>query len=103
MALIKKENICICEEYTDGQGSPKKLWRTIGELVTFDGANGQFQKVKLWGPGGFQDASVLEPRDNAQQAQQQQPPQQQGYQQQAPQQQPQQGYGQPPQGYQQNQ
>ena len=95
MAFIKKENICICEEYTDGQGQPKKLWRTIGEISTLEGQNGVFQKIKLWGPGGFQECSVLEPRDNSQAA----PPQQGGYNQQAPhQQQEPQNYQQPPQG-----
>ena len=87
MAFIKKENICICEEYTDGQGQPKKLWRTIGEISTLEGQNGVFQKIKLWGPGGFQECSVLEPRDNTQAAP---PPQQQG------------GYQQPQQNYQQS-
>lgn len=95
MAFIKKENICISDEYTDGQGNIKKLWKTIGEIATFSGDNGEFQKIKLWGPGGFTEASVLPPREDNQQQQAQQ--QQQGYQQQAPQQQ-----GQQQQNYQQN-
>jgi hypothetical protein len=60
MGLIKKENICISEEYTDRSGNQKKLWKTIGEIVTFEGDNGQYQKIKLWGAGGFVDASVFD-------------------------------------------
>lgn len=58
MSLIKKENICIAEEYTDRQGQNKKLWKTIGEIVTIQGNDGPYQIVKLWGPGGFVDAKV---------------------------------------------
>lgn len=96
MGFIKKENICISDEYTDGQGNIKKLWKTIGEIATFSGDNGEFQKIKLWGSGGFTEASVFAPKeDNQQQAPQQQNNNQRP-QQQAPQQQGQQ------QNYQQN-
>ena len=81
MGLLKKENICISEAYTDSQGNEKKLWKTIGEIVTFSGNDGPFQKVKLWGSSGFVDCSVFEQDKKDAPA-----PQQGGYQQQAPQQ-----------------
>lgn len=89
MGFIKKENICISEERSDGNG---KAWKTIGEIVTMSGNDGQYQFVKLWGPGGIVQASVFPPKeDNQQQGQQQ------GQQQQAPQQQQQPNYQQQPQ------
>lgn len=97
MSFIKKENICIGDEYTDSQGNEKKAWKTIGEIVTMNGNDGPYQFIKLWGPGGFTEAKVFAPRDDGQQ----QAPQQQGGYQQPQQQPPQQNYQQPPQtGYQ---
>lgn len=89
MSFIKKENICISEEYIDSQGNQKKSWKTIGEIVTMNGNDGPYQFIKLWGPGGFVEAKVFGQRDDNQQSAQQgyAPPQQQPMQQQAPQQQ----------------
>ena len=91
MSFVKKENICIGDTYTDSQGTEKKAWKTIGEIITMNGSDGPYQFIKLWGPDGFTEAKVFAPReDNQQSAQQQQAPRQN---QQAPQQnyQPQQG------------
>lgn len=85
--LIKKENISIViGEYTDQQtGQPKKQWRTIGELITMMGDDGQpYQFGKLWGAGGCVEVKVFEQDQNRAQNNMQQP-----------QQQPQQQYGQP--------
>jgi hypothetical protein len=39
--ILKKENITIViREYTDGQGNNKKVYKTIGELVTWQGDDG---------------------------------------------------------------
>jgi len=93
-----KENMTISiREYTDGQGNQKKVWKTIGELITWDDGSKSFE---LWGPTGSTKGNVFSKDDNnAQpnnQGQQQAPAQQGGYQQQAPSQQggfaPQQGY-----------
>lgn len=99
--LVKKENLTISiREYVDGQGNPKKVWKTIGELITWRGDDGQeYQSFEMWGPTGSTQGKVFEQKDNnqpQQQQQQQQQGQQSGY---APQQQqggfsPQGGYGQ---------
>ena len=84
--VLKKENLTISiREYTDGQGQTKKVWKTIGEMITWDDGK---QSFELWGAGGYVKGSVF--AQEQQQAPQQQP--QQGYQQPA---QPQQGYQQP--------
>ena len=87
--LIKKENITIViREYTDNQGQPKKVYKTVGELVTFMGDDGsQYQKGEMWGPSGSTSFSVFSQEERnqhqPQQPQYQQPPQ--GYQQPQPQ------------------
>tara|TARA_R110000751_G_scaffold81450_1_gene164424 strand:- start:309 stop:620 length:312 start_codon:yes stop_codon:yes gene_type:complete len=85
MAQVQnKENLTIAiREYTDNQGQTKKVWKTIGELITWDDGKKSFE---LWGPTGSQKGSVFEQNDNSNN--QQQAPQQQnnGYQQQQPQQ-----------------
>lgn len=64
MALVKKENICIAEEYTS-QGQVKKKWHRIGEIVTFsDDQGGTYQKVTLVGPHGVTNASVFEQNES---------------------------------------
>ena len=85
--LIKKEKISIViGEYQAQDGTTKKKRRTIGEMVTMMGDDGQpYQFGELWGAGGVSSFNVY-PVDDDQQ--QQQVPQQ-GYQQ------PQQGYQQP--------
>ena len=60
MALIKRENICIAEEYVS-QGQPRKKWHRIGQITTFSNEAGeQYQKVTLVGPHGVTQASVFE-------------------------------------------
>jgi len=92
MAQVQnKENMTISiREYTDNQGQTKKVWKTIGELITWDDGSKSFE---LWGPGGHVKGNVFEKQDNNQQ-QAPQPNQQQGFQQQ-------QGVA-PPQSFQQN-
>lgn len=92
--LIKKENMTIViREYTDNSGNPKKVYKTIGELVTFQGDDGSYyQKGEMWGPTGSTSFSVFSQEDRTQQPQQpqyQQAPQ--GYQQPQQPQQPQYG------------
>ena len=85
-----KENMTISiREYQDGQGQTKKVWKTIGELITWDDGSKSFE---LWGPTGSTRGNVFA-KDDQQGAQaqqqvgyQQQAPQQGGYQQQAQQQ-----------------
>lgn len=87
-----KENMTIAiREYTDNQGQQKKVWKTIGELITWDDGSKSFE---TWGPTGSTKGNIFAKDDNnaqAQQGQQQNQPQQ-GFQQ--GQQQSQQGYNQ---------
>ena len=78
MSFIKKENLTIViGEYNDQQGNPKKQYKTIGELVTMMGNEGQpYQFFKLWGPGGVTEGKVFDQQDNSQQQPAQSPPQQ---------------------------
>ncbi len=93
--VTNKQNMTIAiREYQDNQGQMKKVWKTIGEITTWDDGS---QSFEVWGPTGSTQGQVFDKQDNNQQQGQQQ---QGGYQQ--PQQQ--QGYGsQPQQGYQQPQ
>ena len=63
MAQVQnKENLTIAiREYTDNQGQTKKVWKTIGELITWDDGKKSFE---LWGPTGSQKGSVFEQNDN---------------------------------------
>jgi single-stranded DNA-binding protein len=83
-----KENMTIAiREYTDNQGQQKKVWKTIGELITWDDGSKSFE---LWGPTGSTKGNVFAKDDNNQQNNQQQVNQggyAQNNQQQAPQQQ----------------
>ena len=101
--FVKKENLTISTGEYEKDGQMKKEWRTIGELVTMFGDDGnQYQFFKLWGAGGVVEGKVFEQKQQSQQPQQQagfnQAPQQQ-----APQhgfnQAPQQRYNQAPPGY----
>tara|TARA_R110002020_G_scaffold248376_1_gene462367 strand:- start:4899 stop:5210 length:312 start_codon:yes stop_codon:yes gene_type:complete len=97
-----KENMTIAiREYTDNQGQQKKVWKTIGELITWDDGSKSFE---LWGPTGSTKGNVFAKDDSNQQNNQQQKGQQGGYQQQNNQQQGQQQQGnyQQGQGYRQN-
>ena len=80
-----KENMTISiREYTDNQGQQKKVWKTIGELITWDDGSKSFE---LWGPTGSTKGNVFSKEDNNQQAAPQQQQQQGGFQQQPQQQQ----------------
>lgn len=70
--FVKKENLTISiGEYTDNNGANKKQWRTIGELVTMIGDDGNpYQFFKLWGAGGVVEGKVFEQQDNNQGGQQ---------------------------------
>lgn len=78
----KKQNMTIAiREYTDNQGQIKKVWKTIGELTTWDDGS---QSFEVWGPTGATMGQVFDKQDNNQQQQtpqhqyNQQPQQQQG-------------------------
>ena len=74
-----KENMTIAiREYTDNQGQQKKVWKTIGELITWDDGSKSFE---LWGPTGSTKGNVFAKEDNNQQGQQQNNNQQQNNQQ----------------------
>lgn len=90
--VTNKQNMTIAiREYVDGQGQTKKVWKTIGELTTWDDGS---QSFEVWGPTGSTTGQVFDKQDNNQQPQQ---PQHGGYQQ-PQQQQPQGGYQQHQQG-----
>ena len=76
MKLLKKQSIKAQQRtYTDQQGAEKKVYRQIGELITFqdEQTGNTFQKVELYTMPGA-NISVFEME---QQAPQQQSPQQQ--------------------------
>ena len=80
MAQVQtKENMTIAiREYTDNQGQQKKVWKTIGELITWDDGSKSFE---VWGPTGSTKGNVFAKDDNnSQQPAQQsnQAPQKQG-------------------------
>ena len=71
MKLLKKESIKAMQRtYTDQQGAEKKVYRQIGELITFqdEQTGNTFQKVELYTMPGA-NISVFE-MENQQQAQQ---------------------------------
>lgn len=74
----KKENMTIAiREYTDGQGQQKKVWKTIGEMITWDDGK---QSFELWGAGGHVKGSVFaQDNNNGQASPQNQAPQNGGY------------------------
>ena len=75
--VAKKENLTIAiREYTNGQGETKKVWKTIGELITWDDGK---QSFEMWGPTGSTKGSVFSQDDNSSQSPQQ-PQQHGGYQ-----------------------
>ena len=81
--VAKKQNMTIAiREYTDNQGQTKKVWKTIGELTTWDDGS---QSFEVWGPTGSTMGQVFDKQDNNHQPQQHQAQQQQHSQ--APQQQ----------------
>ncbi|MBL4800184.1 MAG: hypothetical protein JKY50_22540 [Oleispira sp.] len=69
--VIKKENLTISiREYPDpqDQSKMKKVWKTIGELITWDDGR---QSFEMWGPTGATKGSVFSQDDNNQQGGQQ--------------------------------
>lgn len=60
--ILKKENIVIAiREYQDNQGQNKKVYKTIGELVTMMGDDGtSYQFGEMWGATGAQKFNVYE-------------------------------------------
>lgn len=93
--FLKKQNLTISTGEYEKDGQMKKEWRTIGELITMQGDDGQpYQFFKMWGSGGVVEGKVFEQQDRNQQGQgqQSQQPQQGGFQQ-DPQQAPQQQQG----------
>ncbi len=82
--VTNKQNMTIAiREYQDNQGQTKKVWKTIGEITTWDDGS---QSFEVWGPTGSTQGQVFDKQENNQQ----QAPQQQQQQQQTPQ-----GWGQP--------
>ena len=90
-----KENMTISiREYTDNQGQQKKVWKTIGELITWDDGSKSFE---LWGPTGSTKGNVFAKDDNNAQSQNNNQGQQQGgFNNQPQNNQPQGGYNQNP-------
>ena len=69
--VANKENMTISiREYTDNQGQTKKVWKTIGELITWDDGSKSFE---LWGPTGSTKGNVFAKDDQNNQQPQQQP------------------------------
>jgi len=81
--FVKKENLTIVIGEYQKDGETKKQYKTVGEIVTMIGDDGnQYQFWKMWGPSGVQEGKVFEQRDDnqqqnnnrVQQQNQQQPP-----------------------------
>lgn len=92
--VVNKQNMTIAiREYQDNQGQTKKVWKTVGEITTWDDGSMSWE---MWGPTGSTTGQVFDKQDNNQQQGQQQGGYQQPQQQyqQAPQQQYQQPQGQ---------
>lgn len=60
MSFVKKQNISIVVDEREG----KKYYKTIGELVTMHGNDGEYQFIKLWGAGGVVNAKVFDQTDS---------------------------------------
>jgi hypothetical protein len=75
--LLNKQNLVISAGEYQKDGATKKEWKTIGEIITMQGDDGQpFQFFKMWGAGGVVEGKVFEQQDRNQQPQQQAPMQQ---------------------------
>ena len=73
--VVKKQNMTISiREYQDGQGQTKKVWKTIGEITTWDDGS---QSFEVWGPTGSTMGQVFDKQDSNTNSNSQQPPQQQ--------------------------
>jgi len=63
--FVKKENLTISIGEYEKEGQTKKQWRTIGEIVSMIGDDGQpYQFFKLWGAGGVVEGKVFEQQEN---------------------------------------
>lgn len=94
--VVKRENIVIVIGEYQKDGQPKKKYRAIGEIVTYQNDDGSVSQFgEMWGPTGCTEFSVYEQQDRQQSTQNQQ-----AYQQ--PYQQPQQLQQQQPSGMQSN-
>jgi hypothetical protein len=63
--VVNKQNMTIAiREYQDNQGQTKKVWKTIGEITTWDDGS---QSFELWGPTGSTTGQVFDKQDNNQQ------------------------------------
>lgn len=59
--VVNKKNMTISiREYTNSQGQVKKVWKTIGEITTWDDGS---QSFELWGPTGSTMGQVFEKQD----------------------------------------
>lgn len=69
--LIKKENLTIViGTYNDSQGNEKKRYKTIAELITMRGDDGnEYQFGEMWGPHGVTKFNVYSQDDNNNQQQ----------------------------------
>ncbi len=68
-SFIKKEKLVISTGEYQKDGQTKKEWRTIGEIITMQGDDGQpYQFFKMWGAGGVVEGKVFEQQDRNQQA-----------------------------------
>lgn len=63
--IIKKENIVVSiREYTDNNGQQKKVYKTVGELVTMRGDDGtSYQFGEMWGPTGAQKFNIYDQQE----------------------------------------
>ena len=83
--FVSKQNLTISIGEYEKDGQTKKQWRTIGEIISMIGDDGQpYQFFKLWGAGGVVEGKVFEQQDqqNNQQGQNQQQNNNQGFNQQ---------------------
>ena len=86
--FVKKENLTISIGEYEKDGQTKKQWRTIGEVISMMGDDGQpYQFFKLWGASGVVEGKVFAQKEEEQQQRGQQ--QSGAYQQQSQQQHPQ--------------
>lgn len=59
--VVNKKNMTIAiREYTNNQGQVKKVWKTIGELTTWDDGS---QSFEMWGPTGSTMGQVFDKQD----------------------------------------
>ena len=70
--IIKKENISIVVDTYVKDGQQKNVYKTIGELVTYQNDDGSYSQFgRMWGPTGTTKFNVFEQRDRQSQAPQQ--------------------------------